>query len=304
MKSLRLGLVDLDTSHPGSFVPLIRAMGHEVTGVFDSGTIHPPGYAEVFAREHHIEAACEVLEELIDRVDAVMIHSCNWDMHVKQAQPFIEAGKAVFIDKPLAGKVGDLQKMMDWAMQGAVITGGSALRYCSEVVEWRNRNSGANDWLYGLTGCSVDEFNYGIHAYTMLHALLGSGIEAVRDLGGTQQRQVELTWQDGRKGIISIGKTEGYLPFYTTAVTQNQVEHIRVDNSRLYQSLLDNVLPYLAGVAPAPIPFGELVEVEMAAIAAKRSAEQGGALIRLQDIPHDYMGYDGTVFARYYKSLM
>ncbi|MEF2245198.1 hypothetical protein [Paenibacillus sp. IITD108] len=35
-------------------VPLIRAMVHEVTGVFDSGTIHPPGYAEVFAREHHI----------------------------------------------------------------------------------------------------------------------------------------------------------------------------------------------------------------------------------------------------------
>ncbi|BBH23506.1 oxidoreductase [Paenibacillus baekrokdamisoli] len=304
MKSLRIGLVDLDTSHPGSFVPLIRGLGHEVTGVFDSGTIYPPGYADTFAREHRIDAACESLEELVDRVDAVFIHSCNWDMHVRHAQPFVEAGKAVFIDKPIAGNVVDLRQMIDWAKQGAVITGGSALRYCNEVREWREREIGNEEWVYGLVGCAVDEFNYGIHAYAMLHGLLGPGIESVRYLGGTVQRQIELTWKDGRQGVVSIGKTDGYLPFYSTIVMQKQVDFIRVDNSRLYQALLETVLPYLAGEAPAPLPLEELAEAEMAAIAAKLSADLGGKSVRINEIPADYAGYDGTVFSKHYKALI
>lgn len=304
MKSLRIGLVDLDTSHPGSFVPLIRSLGHEVTAVFDSGTVYPPGYADTFAREHRIDAACRSIEELTDRVDAVFIHSCNWDLHVRHAESFVEAGKAVFLDKPMAGNSGDLRKMIDWAKRGAVITGGSALRYCSEVSEWRERKIAAEDWVYGLIGCAVDEFNYGVHAYAMLHGMLGPGIESVRDLGGKVQRQIELTWKDGRRGVVSIGKTAGYLPFYATIVTQKQVEHIQVDNGRLYQALLETVLPYLAGEAPAPLPFDELAEAEMAAIAAKLSADRGGAPIRLEEIPSDFAGYDGAAFSKYYKSLI
>lgn len=304
MKALRIGLVDLDTSHPGSFVPLIRELGHEVTGVYDSGTVHPAGYAEKFAGEHRIAAVCASLEELADKADAVFVHSVNWDLHVRHVLPFVEAGKAVFVDKPLAGNVTDLRRMSEWVEQGAVIGGGSALHYCREVCEWRMRRVAAEDWVYGFAGCSVDEFNYGIHAYVLLQGLLGSGIAAVRDLGRQVQRQIELTWKDGRKGIVSIGKTSGYLPFHATVVTQTQVEHWTVDNSRLYRAMLEAVLPYMAGEAPPPVPFGELVEASTAAIAARLSAERGGEVVRMDDIPQDFEGYDGSLFAKQYKSLL
>jgi len=194
--------------------------------------------------------------------------------------------------------------MIEWAKQGAVITGGSALRYCPEVREWKERKMAAEEWVYGFTGCAVDEFNYGIHAYTMLHGLLGPGIESARYLGENVQRQIELTWKDGRQGTVSIGKTAGYLPFYATLVTQKQVEHVTVDNSRLYQALLEAVFPYLAGEAPALSSFEELAEAEMAAIAAKLSAEQGGKSVRLEEIPAGFSGYDGAAFSKYYKSLI
>jgi len=303
MKALNIGLVDLDTSHPSSFVPIIREMGHRITGVFDSRTIYPPGYAETFAREHGIAHACESIEELVERVDAVFIHSCDWDLHVQHARPFIEAGKAIFIDKPLAGNAKDLQQLIDWSKDGAVLTGGSALRYCNEVKEWRAREIGIEEWVYGLVGCAVDEFNYGIHAYTMLHGLMGSGIESVRYVGATTQQQIELAWKDGRRAMVSIGTTSGYLPFYATITTQKQVEFMKVDNSRLYQALLENVLPYMAGEAPSPISLEELAEAEKAAIAAKLSAEQNGALIRIQDIPLNEAGYNGGLFAQQYKAM-
>ncbi|MBP1990723.1 Gfo/Idh/MocA family protein [Paenibacillus eucommiae] len=301
-KPLRIGHVDLDTSHPGSFVPILRELGHEVTAVFDGGAVYPPGYAAEFALEHGIPHACESLEEMVGLVDAVLIHSCNWDVHVQRARPFVEAGKAVFIDKPLAGNVRDLQQMLEWSKQGAVITGGSALRYCSEVREQVSQLL-PEEWVYGLAGCAVDEFNYGIHGYSMLHGLLGPGIVQAQHLGTTVQRQVELTWADGRRGIVSIGGTAGYLPFYATLVTQKQVKYIQADNNKLYQSLLEGVLPYLAGEAPPLLPFESLIEAELAAIAAKLSAEQDGRPVLLRDIPQDYAGYDGAAFAAYYKEL-
>lgn len=295
-------MVDLDTSHPGSFVPLIREMGHEVIAVFDSGTIYPPGYAHTFASEHGIPFPCETLEQLVDRVDAVLVHSCNWDLHIQHARVCVEAGKPVFIDKPMAGNGSDLRQIVEWGKQGAVVTGGSALLYCNEVKQWREQGLSPEEWVYGFVGCAVDEFNYGIHAYSMLHGLLGPGIDSARYLGETTQRQIELTWRDGRRGIVNIGKTSGYLPFYATIVTQKQVDYIKVDNNELYRAILGAVLPYLAGEAPAPIQLEELVEVEMAAIAAKMSAELGGKVVQLQDAAN-HAGYDGAEFARFYKSL-
>jgi len=42
---MRVGLVDLDTSHPQNWVPIIRRLGHEVAGVWDGGEVHPQGYS-------------------------------------------------------------------------------------------------------------------------------------------------------------------------------------------------------------------------------------------------------------------
>ncbi|PYI50810.1 Gfo/Idh/MocA family protein [Paenibacillus flagellatus] len=304
MKRLRIGLVDLDTSHPGSFVPILRSMGHDVAAVYDGGTIYPEGYAAAFAKEHGIPRVCASVEEMAGLVDAALIHSCDWDLHVGRARPFVEAGKAVFLDKPLAGNVRDLRQIERWAEEGATITGGSSLRYCAEVRDWLALDVPREEWVYALAGCAVDEFNYGIHAYSMLHGLMGPGVRTARHLGaGGGQDQFELTWEDGRRGVVSVGRTSGYLPFYAQIVTQKRADAIKVDNGKLYAALLEAVMPYLAGEAPAPVPIGQLAETERAAIAAKLSAERGGLPVALGDIPDDYAGYDGAAFARSYKKL-
>jgi len=59
----------------------------------------------------------------------------------------------------------------------------------------------------------------------------------------------------------------------------------------------------MAGEAPSPISLEELAEAEKAAIAAKLSEEQNGALIRIQDIPLTGVGYNGGLFAQQYKAM-
>ncbi|MDG0790555.1 Gfo/Idh/MocA family oxidoreductase [Cohnella ginsengisoli] len=299
---MRIGLVDLDTSHPESFVPIIRSLGHEVIGVYDEGGgKSPPGYAEKFASDHGIGRVFKSLEEMAGQVDLAFIHSCDWDIHAARAEPFVRAGKAVFIDKPLAGNVRDLLRFREWAKRGAVISGGSALRYAQEVQEWRSRSALPESFIYALAGCANDEFYYGIHAFTMLHGLLGPGIQSVRHLGNSGQDQYEMLWSDGRRGIVSIGATENSHPFYATMITQAGAEFITADSSRLYRTLLEAVLPYFSGEAPSPVQLDTVIETELAAIAARLSKARGGQPVELLSLAPDTTGYDGAAFARTYR---
>ena len=135
----------------------------------------------------------------------------------------------------------------------------------------------------------------------MLHGLLGSEIESVRYLGSQIQHRIEISWGDGRIAIVSVGKTSGNLPIYATLVTKTEVSHLEVDNSRLYRSLLEKVLPYLAGDTEEPVPFETLIEVELASIAATISMQKEGMRIFLKDISNIDIGYDGEKFTKGYK---
>ena len=52
---INLGIIDIDTSHPGSFIPILRSFKDvEVTAVLDSGDIWDEKYVKHFANEHNI----------------------------------------------------------------------------------------------------------------------------------------------------------------------------------------------------------------------------------------------------------
>lgn len=299
---MRIGIVDLDTSHPQSWIPIERELGHKIVGVWDGGSIHPKGYAEQFATEHNIPRVFDSLEEMVPAVDCAIIHSCNWDTHIEKARPFVAAGKSVLVDKPLAGNPSDLEMLKTWAEMGIRITGGSALRFCRETQDWLAKpveERGTPHTVF--CGCGVDEFNYGIHAYSMLSGIMGPGIVSVRHLGKGIQRRVQVNWSDGRIGFLVVGDAQ-WIPFYATIVTERGVTQYIVDNSKLYRGLLESVLPYLAGESEAcPVSMDALIEPELAAIAARRSWLEGDREVALSELSQVDEGYDGTEFAEFYR---
>ncbi|MHA6481214.1 Gfo/Idh/MocA family oxidoreductase [Paenibacillus sp. strain BS8-2] len=303
MGNRRVGIVDLDTSHPGNWVPIIRELGYEIAGVYDGGTVHEAGYAEQFARNHGIDRIFVSLEQMAGEVDIAIIHTVDWGLHVERATPFIEAGVSVLIDKPFAGSVSDLRRLLAWQKEGSRIIGGSSLAVCAEVVDWHERRDHADGIVSVFGGCAVDEFNYGIHAYSMMLGILGPGIEKVRSLGTQVQHQVELVWHDGGRAIVNVGGTAGYLPFYATIVTEKKVEHLQVNNSGLYRSLLERSLPYLAGESEPFLDLASLLEPEFAAIAAKVSQADGGRFVSLKELDEQNGDglYDGRTFAEQYR---
>jgi hypothetical protein len=300
---MRIGIVDLDTSHPQNWIPHLRDLGHEIVGVWDGGAVHPPEYVGRFAEERDIPRVYDALTDLAADVDGAILHGCDWDTHVEKARPFVEAGKSVLIDKPLAGNLTDLRQIRSWAQDGARIAGGSSLRFCVEVGEWLARPTaerGTPHTVFG--GCGVDEFNYGIHAYALLCGVMGPGVRSVRHLGAGPQRRVELRWHDGRIGFLNVGAAPAALPFYLTVLTEQEVTHLRPDPGKLYRALLETTLPYLAGDTEKPaVPIDDLLEPELCACAAWRSWQTDDAEVRLTDLTEADGGYDGAAFARSYR---
>ncbi len=299
---MRIGIVDLDTSHPQHWIPILRDLGHEIVGVWDGGSVHPASYVQKFAAEHAIPHVYSELAALAESADCAIIHGCDWETHVAKAQPFVAAGKSVLLDKPIAGNLRDLQQIRQWVEAGARISGGSSLRFAVETQAWLAQPVADRGTPHTvLCGCAVDEFNYGIHAYSMLSSILGGGIRSVRHLGEGVQRRISVQWADGRSGILIIGATAKWMPFYTTIVTERSVAHYQADAGKLYRALLEATLPYLAGEAAAPLPLDVWLEPELCALAARQSWRTGDQEVALTDLKLDDAGYDGKIFAEGYR---
>ena len=116
---INIGLVDLDTTHPAFFASLLKGGDDlRVTAVFDGGAVQTPEYVAHFAREHGVARVCASLDELVSSVDGAIVCSQNWDLRLERVRPFLEAGKPVFIDKPMVGSLRDMDALIAKVVSG------------------------------------------------------------------------------------------------------------------------------------------------------------------------------------------
>ena len=305
--AFKIGLVGLCTSHPESWVPVMRDLAKEgiadieVVACWDSGETRPADFAKTFAKDFNIPYTPATLEEMLPLVDGVIVHTTNWDKHLEQARIFVEADKAVYLDKPVAGNLAEINQILDWIKQGKRVTGGSVLRYCYEVVACRKAVEEANETIYtGYSVIGVDDYNYGIHGYATLIAAMGPEVLSVQYIGSSNQKQIMIKFTNGRVGILTVGKTK-WLPFNLTATTASKVHQVSVDNMKLYRAMLESVMPYFSGkTEEAPLEAMSLVMPELTALAAKQSWLNNGAEVFITDIDKN-ISYDGTQFALEYR---
>lgn len=305
--AFKIGLVGLCTSHPECWVPVMRDLTSEglvdieVVACWDSGETRPADFAKTFAENFNIPHTPATLEEMLPLVDGVIVHTTNWDKHLEQARIFVEANKAVYLDKPVAGNLGEINQILDWIKQGKRVTGGSVLRFCREILACRKTVEEANETIYtAYSVIGVDDYNYGIHGYAALIAAMGSDVLSVQYIGSSNQKQILIKFVNGRVGILTVGKTK-WLPFNLTATTESKVHQVSVDNMQLYRAMLESVMPYFTGKTDiAPLEAMSLVMPELTALAAKQSWLNNGAEVFITDIDKN-INYDGTQFATEYR---
>ena len=119
-----------------------------------------------------IETACATPEEMIGKVDAVIVARDDWETHAGLAMPFLEAGLAVFVDKPLSLDDRDLARFEPYltTRQADVVLRPALRRRARSRFARRGHNGkSARPQLIAATVLNGIE-KYGIH---MIEAIAG-----------------------------------------------------------------------------------------------------------------------------------
>jgi hypothetical protein len=273
-------MVDLSTSHPGIFAPLLAELGMPVRAVLD------PVRAADFCQDHPSAVAVGCLAELADACDVVMLLGRDWDERPTQLETLAVHGVPVFVDKPMAGTAGELRALADLPLR---IDGGSALRVAPEAV--RVRESGRRPAVVDVT-CTGHPFYYGVHAVALATAVLGPGLVSARGLSGERERSIEgvLDHVSGAEIRVSVATSDTAGGFAATVDGELRIEPAA---GAFYPALLRDTMTRLTTAAD-PRPGAELVECELALLALAWSLTNDGAPVALGDVPATFHPWRGS----------
>jgi predicted dehydrogenase len=247
----RVGIIGLDTSHSVAYTKTLNSPdagpeygGYKIVAAYPKGSNdikssveRIPGYIEE-VKKYGVEIVNSI-DELLTKVDFVLLETNDGRLHLEQALPVFKAGKPMFIDKPIAASLTDTIAIFDASKKYNVpIFSSSSLRYISGAKEISEGQIGKVTGADTFSPCSLEKthpdlFWYGIHGVEILFTIMGKGCKSVTRVHTPDSDMVIGTWQDnrigtyrgirsgkdgyggtvfGEKGILQLGDFEGYNP--------------------------------------------------------------------------------------------
>lgn len=299
---IKVGIIGTDTSHVPAFTKLLNdpkepgyIPGARVVAAFKGGSADvESSYKRVdnYANEIRDKYGVEIvgsIEELVGKVDAVLLESVDGRPHLAQVRPVFKAKKRVFIDKPFAGSYADAREILRLSREsGTPFFSSSSLRYANDVVALKNKPE-----LGGIVGALAfspsptephhpDLLWYGIHGIETLYTLMGPGCESLTRTNVAGTDVVTCKWKDGRIGTfrgIRDGKQDYGAFAFGAKANAAITPPMKVD----YRNLLVEIIKFFqTGVAP--IQPEETMEIMAFMEAADLSKARNGASVALKEI--------------------
>ncbi|MGB9797117.1 MAG: Gfo/Idh/MocA family protein [bacterium] len=269
---------DVELARQNNF-PLYKTKleGAKVTHIWDPDK----EAAELVAKICGIENIVDDMEEMIGKVDGVIIADDTTMKHQRRAIPFLKAGLPTFVDKPLSSSIEEAEEIVGLAKKHkAPFMSCSALRYAKEVEQFLAKKEEIGDILTGNSICSGDLIFYGIHALEQLYVCIEPGIKSVQNVGEEGRDIVVITKKDGRKFILTVYKEISYL-FQMNLYGTKGWREVRVEDSDyFYSNMLRDFLKMVETKEP-PFPAEETLEIIKTLVLARLSAQKGGEVIYL-----------------------
>ena len=288
---LRIGIIGTDTSHVPAFTSILNdpanpnyIPGARVVAAYKGGSKdlkeswdRVDKYAEEIKTKYGVEIVPDIAT-LLSKVDAVLLESVDGRPHLAQAKLVIEAGKPLFIDKPLSSSLEDARAIAKLAAaKGVKWFSSSSLRYADFLIDLKKKApvKGAMVWGPGplQEHHQLDLSWYGIHTVEMLYVLMGQGCVEVSRTFSDNAEVITGKWKDGRVGTMRTLKPYGdfgAVAFYEKGFAQSPEK-----TKFSYVSLMQQIIPFFK-TGQVPVDNAETLEMFAFMEAAQRSRAAGG----------------------------
>lgn len=229
----RVGIVGTENSHTDHFV---RHLNVEQRHAQFRVTVLAGGDTEKnrkLAAEGGITDIVEKAEDLVDGVDVALISDRHGGLHRPNAVPLLDAGKHVFVDKPLAVTTADAEAIVDAARRGGgVLASWSAVRLAPAVDELRAAAPGLGDvQMVSVTGPAdpadphAGLFFYGPHVVEPALEILGNPAAGPVQVESSEHTVVVTTQAGGAHVVLTFVRPgeHGRPPWHATVVGRHGV---------------------------------------------------------------------------------
>ena len=294
----KVGIIGLDTSHSVAFAQMLNdpsaandLMGYRVVAAYPQGSHDiESSVSRIPAYTKEIETLgieiVSLIDQLIKKVDVVLLETNDGRLHLEQALPVLKAGKKLFIDKPVAASFSEVVKIFDASKKYNVpIFSSSSLRY------FENAQDIAGGKLGKVTGADTfspapmekthsDLFWYGIHGVELLFTVMGTGCKSVSRIFNDDTEIVVGQWENNRIGTFR-GIRTGKKDYGGTVFGEKDI--LTIKPSTGYRSLLVKIIEFFQKGIP-PVPPEETLEIYLFMEAASKSRQRNGAVVTLDSV--------------------
>jgi predicted dehydrogenase len=292
----RIGIIGLDTSHSIAFVKALNAPdASPLLSGFKVVAAYPKGSSEIKSSYERIPAYTEEvkklgveivnsIDELLPKVDYVLLETNDGRLHLEQALPVLKAGKRMFIDKPIAASLTDAIAIFNAAEKYKVpVFSSSSLRYISGIKEISEGKIGKVIGADTFSPCHLEATHpdlvwYGIHGVEILFTVMGTGCKSVTRVSTPDSDMSIGIWNDNRIGSFRgtrTGKSEyGGFVF-------GEKGNFALSNFGGYDPLLFNIIEFFkTGIVP--VSKEETLEIFAFMMAADESKKKRGKPVNIE----------------------
>ena len=239
----RVGIIGSENSHAMAFSEIFNINNKEQYPDIQVVAI----YGEDQAASEAVRDKCgvEIMspEEMLGKVDAIMVTSRDGALHAGYAKPFIEAGIPAFVDKPLTRDVDEAIALMRLAKEKKVpIVGGSSLKYPEDLQDLKNVIAAGEVRGADLAApVSMDNpyggfFFYASHLVEMTMAIFGSQPRKISAYRTADSVTAMVRFDDCD---VTNHFNEGNYRYSATIYTKDQTVFKELDVSKIYQHECD-----------------------------------------------------------------
>lgn len=297
---LRIGLIGLDTSHApyfcrsfndSSFVEHVP--GGRVVCAYKGGSpdisasyTRIEGFTQEVREKWGVEIVADIAT-LLQKVDAVILTSVDGRVHLQQVQPVLAAHKPVFIDKPMAAGLKEVQEIFRLADHYQTpCFSASSLRFLEEFYKaMQEHTPGAVLGCEAYSPATIEPHHpdlvwYGIHGVEMLFAAMGPACDSVQRVFNQDTDVVTGKWADGRLATFR-GLRSGHKGYGIIVFGEKSISHYCVTDGAPYQSMLQKVIEFFQ-TGKSPVPRAETLAMFAFMEAADISKNQNGAWVPIE----------------------
>lgn len=225
----RIGIIGSDNSHADAFSKLLNIgldPKDEQAKYLMGNTPIPEGSGNVFpypdykvtalfgtdpernrqvAEVGNIPLVVDNPEDMMGKVDGVMVVWRHGNLHMQYAMPFIKAGMPVWIDKPFTIRPEETQEIFaEAAKSGSIVCGGTTTKYLPGIRKMKQRVAEAGKYFKGGSMCYAATlaneyggiFFYGQHLVECALEVFGYGVQSVYASARGENVSVILRYAD------------------------------------------------------------------------------------------------------------